>query len=69
MPDKLLASSGAFLQLSACRYVHSDRRNVVCIKLCACTPILIQEQYHMVYKAVLTYLDSFDTYANFQSCS
>ena len=28
---------------------------------------LSQEQYGMVFEAVLAYLDSFDTYANFQS--
>ena len=26
-----------------------------------------QEQYQTVFEAVLTYLDSFDTYANFQN--
>ena len=28
---------------------------------------ILQEQYHSVFNAVLMYLDSFDTYANFQS--
>ena len=28
---------------------------------------VFQEQYKVVFQAVLTFLDSFDTYANFQN--
>ena len=34
--------------------------NIVCI-------VLLQEQYQDVFSAVLCFLDSFDTYANFQN--
>ena len=37
------------------KYVHSSPH-----------PLLMQMQYKMVFDAVMTFLDSFDTYANFQ---
>ena len=37
----------------------------VCVCVCVCVTIT-QEQYQFVFEAVLTFLESFETYSNFK---